>query len=98
MPIECEHWTDCGVNSGGCCKISKFGDRPSHGVCLSICKLNIPDDERFKHTKKSRGLGDTVKKIIDTVTFRKVKPCGGCKKRREALNKLIPYGDKDNGR
>jgi len=46
---------------------------------------------------KSRGLGDTVERIIKKVTRGKVKPCGGCKKRRELLNKMIPYEDKDNG-
>jgi len=42
-----------------------------------------------------RGLGDTVKKVINKVTRGKIKPCGGCKKRQDALNKLVPYGDKD---
>jgi len=41
--------------------------------------------------QKSQGLGDTIKKIIDKVTRGKVKPCGGCKKRQAALNKLMPY-------
>ena len=39
----------------------------------------------------SKGLGDTVKKAIDKVTGGKIKPCGGCKKRQEALNKVMPY-------
>lgn len=38
-----------------------------------------------------RGLGDTVERVIKTVTLGLVKPCGGCKKRREALNALVPY-------
>lgn len=33
------------------------------------------------------GLGDMVSKIIKTVTAGKAKECGGCKKRREALNR-----------
>jgi len=44
--------------------------------------------------REDSGLGDTVKKIIDKVTRGKVKPCSGCEKRRELLNKLIPYKDK----
>jgi len=49
--------------------------------------------------KKSRGLGDTVAKAIHTVTGGLVKPCGGCKKRQEALNNLLPYRDTaDDGR
>lgn len=38
--------------------------------------------------KKSKGLGDTVAKITTLVG---AKPCGGCKKRQEKLNKLFPY-------
>jgi hypothetical protein len=45
----------------------------------------------------SKGLGDTVKKVINKVTRGKVKPCGGCKKRQEALNKIMPYKGADNG-
>jgi len=41
---------------------------------------------------RSRGLGDTVAKVIKAVTFGRVKPCGGCKKRQAALNRLVPYG------
>lgn len=87
MTVQCKHWTKEGDRV--VCLADRYPD-PSERVCLFICKENT--------TPPSRGLGDTVKKIIDRVTFRKAKPCGGCKKRREALNKLIPYGDKDNGR
>jgi hypothetical protein len=43
-----------------------------------------------KPPRKSRGLGDTIAKITSALG---VKPCGGCKKRQEALNRLVPYGD-----
>jgi len=39
----------------------------------------------------STGIGDTIAKITSAIG---VKPCGGCQKRKEALNKLIPYKDK----
>lgn len=43
----------------------------------------------------SKGLGDTVKKVIDKVsmalTGKAPKPCGGCAGRQAALNKLLPY-------
>lgn len=42
---------------------------------------------------KSRGLGDTVAKVISTATGGLVRPCGGCKKRQEKLNELFPYAD-----
>lgn len=43
-------------------------------------------------TAKSRGLGDTVAKITSAVG---IKPCGGCKKRQAALNRLVPYRSPD---
>jgi hypothetical protein len=41
--------------------------------------------------KKSKGLGDTIKKVTDKLG---IKPCGGCGKRQDKLNRLIPYGKK----
>lgn len=41
-----------------------------------------------------RGLGDVVAAATSAVG---IKPCGGCKKRQEALNKLFPFGQKDGG-
>jgi hypothetical protein len=100
--INCEHWQDCGVSRGGCCAVNEY-QRPSFGVCLLVCEKNTDKPSKKKANKmlgvkKSKGFGDTVKKIIDKVTGNKVKPCGGCEKRRKLLNKLIPYDeDKDNG-
>lgn len=37
-----------------------------------------------------RGLGDAVARVTSAVG---VKPCGGCKKRQEALNRLVPFGE-----
>ena len=37
---------------------------------------------------RSTGLGDTFAKATKAVG---IKPCGGCKKRQAALNKLVPY-------
>jgi len=55
--------------------------------------------------QKSSGLGDTVAKITHATGLDKLselytqitgKPCG-CKERQEALNKLFPYGIKEEG-
>ncbi len=64
------------------CDIDTFDDRVEVGRIQLI---------------KPQGLGDTVKRVIDKVTRGKVKPCGGCKKRQDKLNKLFPYKDTDNG-
>jgi hypothetical protein len=39
----------------------------------------------------SKGAGDTIKKVTTAIG---IKPCGGCQKRAELLNRLIPYRDK----
>jgi len=44
-----------------------------------------------KEVKRSRGLGDTIAKATKAVG---IKPCGGCKKRQEWLNKKVPYKNK----
>ena len=83
--IKCKHWDYCGLSGGGCCRIGEY-ENPSVGVCLSICEKNTH--------KPSKGLGDTVEKVIKVLSRGKAKTCGGCKKRKEALNKLMPYKDK----
>jgi len=49
-----------------------------------------------REVKQSRGLGDTVSKIIKKATFGKIEECDSCKKRKEMLNKLFPYKKEDN--
>lgn len=43
--------------------------------------------------RKSKGLGDTIEKIIEATGFVKGKDCG-CDKRKELLNKVFPYRSK----
>lgn len=46
-----------------------------------------------KKSGQSKGLGDTVEKIIEATGFVKGKDCG-CDKRKELLNKYFPYRTK----
>tara|TARA_R100001530_G_C4203427_1_gene125414 strand:- start:45 stop:209 length:165 start_codon:yes stop_codon:yes gene_type:complete len=39
----------------------------------------------------NKGLGDTVSSVIRSVSGGKIKECGGCKKRKEMLNKNFSY-------
>ena len=41
--------------------------------------------------EKSKGLGDTVKKITNAMG---IKQCEPCKRRQQKLNRLFPYADK----
>ncbi len=45
--------------------------------------------------KDDKGLGDTVKRITSAVG---IKPCGGCQRRAEMLNKLIQYKRENGGK
>jgi hypothetical protein len=65
---------------------------------------NVDDLLRQAVQRQSRGFGDTVYKITHTTGLDKLaelytritgKPCG-CSQRQEALNKLFPYGIKEN--
>mgnify|MGYP003132656045 FL=1 len=40
---------------------------------------------------QSKGLGDTVSKVIKKVSGGRIKECGGCAKRRDWLNEKISY-------
>ena len=41
---------------------------------------------------KMRGLGDAVARVTDAIGIPK---CGGCAKRQELLNKIVPFGTVD---
>ena len=63
------------------CLIGEYDGNPTEDNCFNCMKYEGP----------SRGLGDTVKNVISKATGGKVKPCGACQKRREALNKMMGY-------
>jgi hypothetical protein len=55
--------------------------------------MNEPEIKKYREQhlakiEKSKGLGDTVKKVTEKLG---IKQCGGCKKRQEKLNRLFPY-------
>ena len=56
--------------------LQKRGDAAPRRNCLTY------------KSKRSRGLGDTIAKVMAAVG---IKPCGGCNKRKEALNRWFPY-------
>jgi len=51
-------------------------------------ELNKRWQKHLQKKQTARGLGDTISKITKTLG---VKECGGCKKRKEYLNKKFPY-------
>ncbi len=85
------------------CEAHQNGHCARHGVAIvqhlaiseRLCSLWPSDADGRGHqafTKEPRarvrGLGDTIAKATTALG---IKPCGGCKKRQELLNRLVPY-------
>lgn len=47
--------------------------------------------ELVKTIEPMEGLGDAVARVTKAMGFT---PCGGCERRRQALNRIVPFGDK----
>ena len=58
---------------------------------------DLPKLQEFiNKMNNAKGLGDVVETAIEAVGLDKLAPKGcGCKARKEALNRLKPFGDKD---
>lgn len=82
--MSCKHASTVPNKQYIICNLGLFGGKPSPSVCQGCKSYEGP----------SRGLGDTVKKVIQTASLGLVKPCTPCQKRRELLNKLAPYAPK----
>lgn len=65
------------VNSGAC-GLGLHPGRVSPGTCFRCPQYDGP----------SRGVGDTVAKMLDSVGVRK---CGKCRERQAKLNERVPY-------
>lgn len=55
---------------------------------------NLTPEEIEKMVKGGqlpKGFGDSVESFVQKITGGRVKPCTGCKKRKEMLNKMLPY-------
>lgn len=70
------------------------GDEVYDSLESTILKLK---NNSSKSKQKTRGLGDVVEKFakpiarkIDSIAGTNIEACGGCKKRREYLNKKFP--------
>lgn len=48
----------------------------------------VPED-----SERIRGLGDAVAHATKLIG---IKPCGGCQRRRELLNRLVPFGGQES--
>tara|TARA_R100000664_G_C2757060_1_gene145087 strand:- start:3138 stop:3431 length:294 start_codon:yes stop_codon:yes gene_type:complete len=87
VPItsSCEHWKMSMPRFGSC----KGGHFSGKIVTPNVCHT-CPD-----YKGESRGLGDTVHKVLKKVGIgRKKKGCGGCQSRREKLNDLFSRDNK----
>ena len=64
--------------------------KPINFEC-ELCGLKIQNAiPPVRHNCKSRGLGDTVAKVLSSVGIKKKEGCG-CAERQTKLNSLFPY-------
>ena len=79
MIRKCGHWKGVAGLLGQCA----LGVVPGHinpFTCSTCAEYDGP----------SRGLGDTIHRVAKKFVKR---PCVNCEKRRQKLNKLLPYPD-----
>ena len=75
---------ECRFISSGECRnrlaLPVYGPRPSRGVC-----------EQCEFRNGIRGLGDVVALLVSFTPFKSMQgKCGGCKRRQEAMNHVMP--------
>lgn len=81
--MRCQHLLD------GRCVHGFHGGTPTPDQCRA-CEEFAPVSVGGR---RLRGLGDLVAAATKAVG---IKPCGGCQKRREALNRMVPFGGSGN--
>ena len=84
--VKCKHSSEPINTETGVffiCKLKLFDGTPTWSQC-SECTSFEGD---------SRGFGDTVAKVSKAVG---IKPCKPCQKRRQLLNKVLPYDSKNS--
>ncbi len=88
-PMQCKHLN---ITDGFSCSLGFYGGYPSPEQCSHCVKfeqVNMPEPEKTDlKNNVSAGLGDTIAKITSAAG---IKPCGKCKKRQSALNRMFPY-------
>lgn len=70
----------------------QFAQAVTPDICescpLRVFKEKKPAPQGAPAPKRSRGVGDTIKKITAKVG---ITPCAACEKRAETLNRWLPY-------
>tara|TARA_Y100001973_G_C5184556_1_gene326963 strand:+ start:1354 stop:1686 length:333 start_codon:yes stop_codon:yes gene_type:complete len=77
----------------GVTKIKDEQVRKAPSRVRSMTKKEVKQSRKKLDKKlgvKQNGLGSRIERAINKVTGGKVKSCSGCKKRRDALNKMFP--------
>tara|TARA_R110002020_G_scaffold126130_1_gene283827 strand:+ start:438 stop:665 length:228 start_codon:yes stop_codon:yes gene_type:complete len=65
----------------------KFNPKPPEPTPPPV---TLPPPGR-KNINESMGFGDTISKLINKMSMGKIKECEPCRKRKEKLNKMLPY-------
>ena len=51
--------------------------------------------ETWKEKHGDEGLGDTVSRVVQTVSGGKIEECSSCQKRKNFLNELVSYSNRN---
>lgn len=70
----------CDLSTGKC---PRCGFMTRHIGAKKVCAASDSGSKT-----RSRGVGDTVAKVLGAVG---IQPCGGCDERKDLLNKYFPY-------
>ena len=82
------------INSPGLERVRERNPKLAEAIVKAAGDEMVMETEELKALlkkypkRKSRGLGDSIAKATKAIG---IKPCGGCKKRRDKLNELFPY-------
>jgi hypothetical protein len=68
--MNCKHWKECGLKSGGCCDLH---GSVSFGVC-SVCP-DLTDLKWLDKYKRKHKLGDKAEALIGKIPGVKKLPC-----------------------
>lgn len=75
----------------------RIAPAPDGGVDLTVSGTMVPEIAAKPPSHRSRGLGDTVAKVLEKAGVKPKRGCG-CRKRQAFLNRLFPYRSRSRGK
>jgi hypothetical protein len=77
--VNCKHWQDCGIPSGGCCSAGLYGGRPSLGVC-GVCEHHTDRPNAAKIVAALPKIVQATVTAESEMSRRRLEVCKACDK------------------